>query len=293
MLDEEAVRQLLRGKSRVTPRLGRYVGFEGQQALVDMGDQRFPVPFLTGFVPQINEPVHVWSVDGSPYLVGPTAPKPGVGVVSTVAGDYVTVDTEFGSVRMPFAGEALTSGDTVGISWSTQPWCVKLSTSPDPVAPPPAPGSGSEPQVRSAEFRAIDAGSTDRGSVRWWTAHPYASNSTYGAYFYGSQIKDTIPAHAQYVGLEFYVSYQQRQGGAPRFALHDNGWKAGIPGFWPYFEWAPPAGWNTPPDPVAWFDALKAGGSRWGVGFNQGGYNIFRSLAQDGLSGAIRITWRA
>ncbi|MFL2001429.1 hypothetical protein [Microbacterium sp. A1-JK] len=299
-LDDEQVKRLLSAKSRVTPYVGRYVGNEGMLATVDLGDQRVTVPFASsGIVPEINEPVHVWSVDGSLMMLGPTAPKPGLGVVATVAGDYVNVTTDFGTFLMPYGppSDPPTSGDAVSINWSTGASCMKLSTSPDPVEPPVNPGGGGEvvqpPVVRTVEFRAVDAGSTDRGAARWWTDRPYASNSTFGAWFYGSQIKDTIPAGAEFVGLEIYISYHQRQGGAPRFALHDQTGKAGVPGFGGYTEWAPGSGWQTPPDPAGWFAALKAGGDRWGVGLNQGGFNIFRSLAQDGMSGALKITWRA
>lgn len=295
---DDQVKRLLAEKTRVTVYVGRYVGADGMRALVDLGDQRVPVPFASGgMVPEINEPVHVWSFDGSMMMVGPTAPKPGIGVVTTAAGDMVNVQTDFGTFLMPYGppSDPPTSGDTVAINWSTTPSCVKLSVSPEPVPPAPDPGgiAGPGKQTRTVEFRAINAGSTDRGAPRWWTDRPYASNSTFGAWFYGTQIKDSIPADAEFVGLEFYIAYQQRQGGAPRFALHDQAFVAGVPGFWPYFEWAPPAGWQTPPDPAAWFNALKTGGDRWGVGLNQGGFNQFKSLASDGMSGALKITWRA
>lgn len=298
MLDDGAVLRLLAKKSRVTTYVGRYVGNEGMTALVDLGEERIHVPFLTSIVPEVNETVHIWSIDSSLFLVGTTAPKPGMGVVVTAVGEnQVRVTTDFGDFVMPYGPptEPPASGDTVAVIWPG-PSCVKLSTSPDPVLPPPPPdgGSGPTPQVHTQVFRAVDAGSTDRGSARWWTDRPYASNSTFGAWFYGSQIKDTIPAGAEFISLEIYIAYQQRQGDAPRFALHDQRGKAGVPGFWGYTEWAPAGGdFRTPPDPSGWFHALKAGGDRWGVGLNQGGYNIFRSLAQDGQSGALKITWRS
>lgn len=298
--DVDAIRKLIGEKSRVTPYVGRYVGADGSNALVDFGDQRFPVPFLTAFVPEIAEPVNVWSVDGSLFLVGPTQPKPGMGVVATVSGDLVSVVTDYGTFTMPYTAPTVdtpppSSGDTVGIDWSSGAKCYRLSTSPDPVPPPPPPSGGGS-QVQTATFRAQDAGSTDRASARWWTDRPYASNSTFGAWFYGSQVKDTIPAGAQYVSLEFYVSYQQRQGGSPRFTLHNDQTKGGVPGMSAYWEWSPAEGFQKPVNDAtaqSWFNALKAGGDRAGVGLNQGGFNVFRSLAQDGMSGALRISWRS
>lgn len=298
MLDDEAVLRELAKKARVATYVGRYVGNDGPNALVDLGAERLPIPFLTGFVPEINEAVHVWSIEGAMFLVGPTAAKPGMGtVVSRINGSsQVRVTTDFGDFIMPWspASEEPVSGDSVAINWPG-PSCSKLSTSPPPVVPSPPPESGSSgPQTRTQVFRATDAGSTDRGSARWWTDRPYASNSTFGAWFYGSQIKDTIPAGAEFVSLEIFITYHQRQGDAPRFALHNQGAKGAVPGFGGTTTWAPEGGdFRTPPDAAGWFNALKAGGDRWGVGLNQGGYNIFKSLAQDGMSGALRITWKA
>lgn len=287
------------GLSRVAPRVGRYVGNDGQSALVDIGGQRVAMPFLTGFVPQINEPVHVWSVDGSMFMAGPTTAKPGVGVVLAITGTNATVRTDFGDYKMPVAPSdpMPTSGDSVGISWSSSPWCTLLVDVPDPAEPPPTPGGGGAgTEVKTAEFRAVDAGSTDRGSARWWQAEPWSSNTTYGAWFYGTQIKDTVPASAQFVSLEFYVSWRQRSGGAARFTLHQSPYKSGVPAMTGYAEWAPAGGWQVPPDAAGWFNALKAGGLQWGVGLNQGGYNKFaapkQGAGQDPLSGAIRIKWR-
>lgn len=293
MRDDAALKRLLDGKSRLTPYVGRFVGFDGVMAVVDLGDQRVPVPFLTGFVPDVNEPVHVWSVDGSMFLVGPTAPKPGMGVVETISGDFVTVQTDVGKFTMPFGppSEPPTSGDAVAIIWPG-PSCMKLSTSPDPVPPPPDPGGGGTGQVRTAEFRATAAGSTDRGEARFWTQQVYASNSTYGIWAYGSAIKDTIPESAEFVDLQVYVAQQQRQGGAPRWVLH-NQYGLGLPTVSGYTEWSPVGGWQTPPEAESWFNELKQGGGWAGVGLNQGGFNIFKSLAQDGLSGALKITWRS
>jgi hypothetical protein len=293
MLDAEALRTRLAGVSTVTARVATFVGADGQYAVVDLGGQRISVQFACAYVPEVNEPVWVDGVDGMLRLTGPTQPKPGLGVVVSLPDvDHVLVDTAFGPVTMPFHdGDELDTGDIVGILWSSGPKCFKMSTSPEYVDPPSLP-SGGGADVKTVEFRAIDAGSTDRGAARWWNAQPWASNTTFGAWFYGGQIKDTVPASAEFVSLEFYVSRVQDQGGAPRFTLHSDPVKAGVPAMSAYVEWDPPNGWQTPPNAQEWFDALKAGGPRYGVGTNQGGYSKFSSLAQDGLSGALRVKWR-
>lgn len=57
-----------------------------------------------------------------------------------------------------------------------------------------------------------------------------------------------------------------------------------------YVPWDLPNGWNTLP--AGWFEQLMGGGGYFGIGLNQGGYNKFASLAEDGLSGALRMKWR-
>lgn len=289
----DAARKANDRKSTVTKRVGTYVGNDGLNALVDLGGQRISVPFATAHVPQINDPVWVDAIDGALRLTGPTQPKPGLGVILTVTGSRAVVRTDFGDFAMPVAPHdpAPTSGDTVGISWSSGPWCTLLVDVPEAPVPPPPPSSGGG-EVKTAEFRAVDAGSTDRGSSRWWQAQPWSSESTFGAWFYGNQIKDTIPAGAEFVSLEFYVSWAVRRFGGSRFTLHSDAFKGGVPAMTGYTVWNPDGGWQTPPDPAGWFNALKAGGDRFGVGLNQGGYEQFKSLAQDGMSGALRIKWK-
>ncbi len=259
-------------------------------AWVDMANSRFSCDFGAGYIPRAGETVFVLSM-GERHLMFPARPLPGTGVVVTVAAGIARVQTSIGEFAMPYIGAAPSSGNIVGISWSEQPFVIgALSIQPAAPQPIPDPGAG---QVRSATFRAIDTGSTDRGAVRWWQSQPWASNSTYGAWFYGTQIRDTIPAGAQFVSLEFFASWQQRQGDAPRFALHNGAAKTGIPSFGGYTAWTPGNDWQTPPMAAAWFAGLKAGGGMLGVGLNQGGFNKFSNLVQNSMSGALRISWRS
>jgi hypothetical protein len=272
-------------------RRGAYVGIDPVSllALVDLGDSRFPCGF-GGVIPELNEVVSVLSV-GPQHLMFPVSAKPGEGVVASVAAPLATVTTSIGAVVARYVGSAPTVGQRVALIWSEGPKIVGVLAAaavlPD-VPPDPAPGT----TTRTATFRARQAGSTDRGSVRWWSASPQAGNSTYGAWFYGTAIRDTIPSSATLVSLQFKVNRTQDQGGDPRFTLHSDAVKSGIPSMSAYDEWDPAQGWQTPPMAAAWFSALKGGGSRLGVGLNQGGYNIFASLAQDSESGALRISWK-
>lgn len=295
--DAAEIAALFTGLEDVVIRRGTFAGIStGFLALVDMGTSRFPCEFGADYIPVQNEAVQILSV-GSRHLMFPLGAKPKVGTVQTSSSGAtsITVQTSIGVITTIYVGTRPTSGQRVLIEWSEDgPIAVGvLSTTPAPPPPPPDPGPPGG-QVSNVVFRAIDAGSTDRGSPRWWTGNPYASDSTYGAFFYGSAIKGTIPASAQFVGLQIKINRIQDQGGAPNFALHDAGTKGPIPGFGASTAWDPPNGWQTPPGGLdaAWFAALKAGGPYAGVGFNQGGFNIFANLAQDAESGALSISWR-
>ncbi len=278
------------GAARVALRRAVFAEAVAGVAMVDMGDSRFACDFGSGYVPRPGETVQILSVDDR-HLLFPAKPLPGTGIVFTAGSGLVTVDTIAGRVQMPYIGTAPTSGDLVGISWSELPFCIgKLSVQPKAPDPIPDPGAGS---VRSATFQVIDTGSTDRGAARWWQDQPWASNTTFGAWFYGTQIRDTIPAAAAFVSLEFFVSWQRRQGDAPRFALHDQAVKGALPAFGGFAAWAPDNGWQVPPNAAGWFAALKAGGPSLGVGLNQGGFNKFSSRAQNAMTGALRISWRS
>lgn len=276
--------------ARVSIRKATFVRAVDGFAQVLMGESQFVCDFGSGYIPTVGETVRVWTV-GDQHMLFPAGPRPAVGTVVTVSGDYVTISTTTGQVIAAYAGSAPSSGDRVGIIWSEDgPWCsAALSNTPDAPDPIPDPGKG---VLRSAAFRAIDAGSTDRSQARWWTGQPWASQSTFGAWFYGSQIKDTIPAGSTLESMEFYAPRVQESGDAPNFTLHTSGWKQGVPAMSGRLAWNPQPGWNFVPN-ANWFTALIGGGAWWGIGLDQGGYNKFASLAEDSMSGALRISWRS
>lgn len=292
MNDAVIVADALAGIPGASIRRGVYVGVDSGMALVDMGDSRFPCEFGTGYIPVVGDVVLVVSI-GPRHLVVPAGAKPHAGTIVTVSPPSAVVATLAGNITAVIVGTAPTSGDRVALYWTEDGPLVLGKLATTPVAPEPPVDPGTAPALRSATFRATHAGSTDRGAARWWQSQPWASNTTYGAWFYGNAIKDTIPAGATFVSLEFKVNRVQDSGGPPRFALHNAGAPtSSLPGFSGYTEWDPPNGWQVPPDPAGWFAALKAGGAWSGIGLNQGGWNKFASLPQDSESGALRISWK-
>lgn len=275
------------GKSKVTILPGTFVSATLTTFQVDVGGGRIPAAPLTSYLPEINESVWVVFIDGVPYVAGPTVGKAGQGVVTAVSGGLVTMTTAFGTVVAPYpASLTPTVSQTLKIIWQGGPFAVGvMSAVPASGVAPPAPTTGTT--THTDTFTAIDGGTYQSG--RWWTTQVYASSSTLGAFFYGSKISDTIPAGATVQAIQFYVSPAQISGASPNFALHAYLSKpGGSPTLTSSTAVAIAPGWVT--IPTGFGTALKAGGGSFGVGFNHGGFNIFNSLAADGLSGALKIT---
>lgn len=284
-LSDEVLRQL-GGKSTIRPLVGTFVSASATGYVIDVGGGRIPAAPGSLYLPEVNESVWVWFIDGSPFVMGPTVPKPDRGTVASVASGIVSLTTSLGQVSAPYTGTTPSAGQIMKLAWHGGPMASLMSTSPAGNTAPPAPGGGTSSHVDT--FTAVDSGSF--GSGRWWTAQVYASDSNLGAWFYGTKISDTIPASAAVQKTEIYVPPgSQISGSAPNFATHTY---ASKPGGAPSLPVAAAVGiapgWVVLPNSIG--IALKRGGGSLGVGLNQGGYNILRSLAQDGQSGAIRIT---
>lgn len=287
MSDEtDVLTRLISEKSKVVPLVGTFVSATATTFTVDVGGGRIPAVPATPYLPLVNEPVWVWFIDGTPYVVGPTVTKPDRGVVATVSGGMVRLVTDFGEVIAPYSANITpTSGQTMKLTWSGGAYAISvMSNSPAAPTPPPAPGTGVTTHVDT--FTALDGGSFNSS---WSTSLFYASNTYLAAAFFGTKIADTIPASASVSAVEVYISPQQIQGSNPNFALHAHQSRPGGP---PTLLSSTPvdiaAGWIGLP--TSFGNALKAGGGSFGIGLNHGGYNILRSLVQDGQSMAVRIT---
>lgn len=292
--DELAFLQGLIGKkSKVTLLVGTFVSASSSGCVVDVGNGRVPANFGSDYLPEVNESVWVEFIDnGLPFMRGPVGAKAGQGTVVSVASSLVTLDTDYGTVSCPYGGDAPSAGQIMKITWRGGPFAMAvMSTSPAPniAPPPPQAATGAHVDV----FTALDAGSFN---TRWWTAQVRADDSDIGAFFYGSKISDTLPAAANIQRVEVFVSAAQIYGSPPNFGVHANQTRpAGAPSITSATATAVSPGWVTIDNPVSgpntgFGNALKAGGGSAGIGVAHGGLNVFRSLAEDGQSGALRIT---
>lgn len=276
-------------KSRITTTRGQFLGFDGGAALVGIDSGRLSCLTL-GYTPTGDEWVHVWIIDGAAFLAGPVLPVPDIGTVTAASGSTATVDTIRGTLLLPVvAGLTVNTNDVVAIGWGSTPKITSIVVdAPDPATPPPPPPANQT--VQTQNFLAIDTGTMNRSGGSYWNGEVWASDTTFGAWFYGRKIKDTIHANAVIESIQIRTPWKQIYGFDPRFMLHQLAEKNGTPV--PVDTRAYPARDDWVTLPTSWGDALKAGGSQWGVGLNQGGFNKAKSRAQDEWSGALKITWR-
>jgi hypothetical protein len=294
MDDSQYLLTLISDKTKTAVELGNFRGLDGNRAVVDVGGGRIPAEFATAYLPEVNDAVQVLFIDGKPYLLGSALPKPGEGEVVSVEGNIAVLSTEVGEVRSPYpAGLLVVPGDVVKLMWSDGPFVLDvMSTSPPRPTPPGPPSEGG--QDRNETFTALgSSGSWQINGSRWSSDQPRASDGYLGAWFYGSKIADTIPAGAVLKSIDVYFRYASKFGSPPNVGLHSQTDRGGAPDVTDQFGWAVSDGWNAVPADKRdlFFNGLKAGGGKRGIGLRHGGVNRFASVGEDALSGAIRISW--
>lgn len=293
MLSSEitAILDKIAGKSKVTALRGTFVSYDATGVLVDVGDGRLPAALGSGYLPEVGESVLVWFVDGIPYVMGPVSPRPHKGTVTAVGSGLVTLSTPAGIVGpIPYSGSVPSVGATMRLFWNGGPLAFTATPAGGEVVPGDPGGGAATTHVDT--FVPIAAGTWNTGggdsATSYFNAEVWASNTTIGAWFYGTKTQDTIPGSAAVQRVQLYISARQIQGSAPIFTVHGHG--------------APPlaalsGGVATAVANGAWVDlpvsfgnALRRGGTAYGIGTRHGGYNIFKSLAADPQSGLLRIT---
>lgn len=277
------LKKKLAAAAKVTALVGQFVGVDGGDTFVDVGGGRIPA-FLLGPLPQVGANVHVWFVNGQPFIMGPTDVLPSTGTVTAVSGLTVTVSTLVGNFTLPFLSwYGPVVGDVVKIAWGDMPIVLGVPSTklPDPPKPPPPPAAASAKRIDV--FTAIDTGSYNQ---RWWQDEIWASDNNTGAAFYGTKIRDTLKGRAV-LGFQVYISAIQIYGDRPNFVTHTSAKKpAGNVSVSNRTPVAVKDGWLTLPNSMGQ-QIVDNGG---GLGVDGGGFNKFRSIGQDRQSFALRIT---
>jgi hypothetical protein len=272
-------------------KMGTLVARSGSQVLVNLGESTVSLPVSAQQLPPSGHPVVVQTLDGRVAVTGPARSLPGRGVITGLGSPRVSVLAWDVTYTLPVAGSYTPAlGDEVTITWDLDGGIVTSSISaPANVVPPPVVQPAGPQQFHPAPFTASDTGSFQSG--RWTKDDVWASDSLTGFWFYGSVIADTIPDEASITAAAIYLSPTQSSGSRPNLQLHSS---ATRPGGQPAFvgaqhQPAGTSGWQ--PIPLSFIDYLKSNAG--GIGVNHGGYHRFRSKGQDGLSGALDITWTA
>ncbi len=269
-------------------KLAVFIERVGSKVRVNVGVTSVVLSFVGLQLPPSGHAVQMELRDGEWVVSGPASPLPSTGKITAVAAPLATVTAWLKSYTIAYLSSYTpTVGDDVDITWSADGGRIMGRAS----ALATAPGSGTNPVsgpqlFHPPPFTAIDSGS--RGSS-WFTNDVYASDSNIGAWFYGSKVADTIPDNAAILASRIYLNPRQVQGNKPNLGYHGAATKPG--GALSVLSASPlnaTSGWVD--IPVGLIAAIIAGG---GIGFNHGGYNIFRGTAADGLSGALDITYQA
>lgn len=287
MDQSDAVIQALNGKSSVKVMSGTFVSADNTHIVVDCGNGRVPCfPFIP-YLPFVGEVIYILFIDGIPYAMGPTKVRPNQGTVVSASGGLVTLTTANGTAVLPYTTTITpTAGQVMYLIWQGgQGFAVSvMSVQPAVVAPPVKIVTG--PKSHTDTFTAIASGSYQSG--HFWNDEVYSSTGNIAEWIYGKKISDTIPSSAVIHSVQLYCSMVQIFGSDPNFALHSDTSLSGSPSLGGVT--AIPIGqrvWISLP--TSYGNALKRGGGSYGVGVAHGGYNIFHSRSEDGLSGAIRI----
>jgi hypothetical protein len=245
----------------VGSKLGVFLRMDGPLAVVNLGDSVIAIP-VSGFFPPIaGMSVQIEARNGRLIVTGPSAPLPSVGVVTAGGSPKCTVTAGGTEYLLGYVtGYTPVVGDTVGIDW-TKPW-IQGKFSAAPVAAPPLENPAPSP-----------------------TTDVYNGNSNTGAWFYGSRVADALRG-ATVTKIEIFLNPRQASGNAPQVGTHASGSKPGgnltVSG---QIALEPRSGWVQLP--IAWAAVLQAGG---GIGVTKSGYTIWRGLASDAMSGALRFS---
>lgn len=296
-LDQLAKTSLLRGT---------FVAQTATGGTCDVHGGRIPV-YLTDYLPEIGENVWLLFVRDVVVVIGSAQSKPATGTIAAApSGGFVAVTINGAIVQCRYAqGLTLQAGQLVQLGRANgDPFVYAVSSASSvPLTPPPPPpppssggsggsssGSGSTagPVKRSTTFKATDTCSfyTGRGRAN---DNVYDSSSLVGCWFYGTVIADSIGNSATINSAQIYLPALQVMYGNPRLGTHS---AANRPATSPAVSNPRQIGGRQ-----GWVDITSTGilttlkATAGGIGTDHGGYNIYKSRAQDAMTGALKVTW--
>lgn len=260
-------------------------------AKVNVPGSTVDLPMIT--VPVVNARCYVGFFATRPVVLGPVALPQLVTAKSAPSGGLVAV-TGDDDVDYVIAadGFSIAAGDRLVVLWGDRGGFVVAKESVDPLTGLPIGTGGETPSSGSQtrRFNPVDSGTQSgpglTGSGNFWDSQVWCSDSNLGAYWYGSQIADTIPDSA--VIEQVQLSLVQVGGGGgdrPNIGLHSLPSKSGNLAVYSATPVVGGTGVNLLPPSFG--DALKTG-SAAGIATAHGGYWIYAPFTG---SGVLTITW--
>lgn len=281
--DTELILNRLAQMPDVGQKLGRFVRMDGALAVVNVGDRSVSLP-CSGFYPPVEGmSVQLERRNGALIVTGPSAQLPPLGVIQAGGAPKCTVTAGGVDYVLGYrAGYTPVIGDNVEINWATAIIQGKITSVPLTVAPP------LNPVTDPVMFENLLVMAADSGSYigRWWTSDVYNGDSNTGAWFYGERIRDALRGTAP-TKVEIYLNPRQASGNPPQVGLHSAASKpGGNVSVSSQVALEPRSGWVQLPD--GWAAALRD--NTGGIGVTPSGYTIWRGVASDALSGALRFS---
>lgn len=261
------------------------VGYDWANRLVLINISGTDIPMRwVGTPPWKGDRVRVTWAGQQPYCEAVWGSS--LGTVQAVASNLATVTGDDGQTyRYPYPfGAAPTAGQRVALSHAHQMVLGRISTDPsavvvDPPAPPPTGNTG------RATFLPIDSGNFMNGAYR--DQFVEVSTTRSAAYWYGTQIADTIPDSAiiTAASVALVEHWDRVPGTATQMALHTQPTRAGEPAL----EGSVPVSDSGSFSLLGEYANRLKTGAAFGLGFRKNTGN--RRFGPYSESGAITMEW--
>lgn len=289
------VSDLSAGTAAIRPGAVFALVYPGQVAVRVAGSDLITMPALNP-MPAVGDNVEVLQVGSSWLCLGATA-RPATGTVADVpANGRVPVTGDDGLAYTPLYGPTYTPsvGDLVLLDWRVPGGVVlgPLSAAPSirnpdvPVALNPIP----EHAQVTRTFIPTDSATWSPAAGAYLYSTVWCADSLVGAYFYGTQIQDTIPDTATVIDVSLYLNEEANYSpddlatfGTHALLTRTSGTPSAIDAV------TVTKATGSKPLPVEFGTAFQ-NGTAYGLATNHGGSHIFSAKGISN-SGALTITW--
>lgn len=294
----EAVSALAKAGASVKPGIVVSLDYP-DSATVNIGGGTVSAICAGGQFPAVGDSVLVLQAGTALVCIG-AMPKPAHGIVTaTASGGHVNILADDGMTYAMNYNHLYTPAinDHVKLDWDliggyvVGPLAAAPTGDPNtvvPVAPTNPEGGDSGPSSYSRIFYPTDSGTYNPDYGTYVFSDVWCSDSTFGAYFYGTQISGSIPDGATITSIRVYLQETANYypGSLATIGTHALTHKAGQPTPSNVTTVSAGSGWKTLTAAIG--NALKTGAA-FGLATDHGGYHIFSR--KGGSSGALSISW--